>query len=168
MSKKVTIGAPSITKQDVNAIQKKVFGDQGFPTTKLLTNLTGRPLLTPVCVLEKHAKEQEVTFQTNGSFVRFFSDIESLAELNGWSEAVVISDTYTDESKAPSLVGDFVTLRTAYENDPEGLDNDQLFQLANAFGVSTRSTNTESWLRENIDRALSESSDNPDDTDNKE
>ena len=160
MSKKVTIGAPSITKQDVNAIQKKVFGDQEFPTTKLVTNLTGRPLLTPACILEKYTKEQEVTFQTNGSFVRFFSDIESLAELNKWSEAVVISDVYTDESKALGSVDDFVTLRTAYENDPEGLDKDQLFQLANAFGISTRSTNTEPWLRENIDGALSGSSDN--------
>lgn len=155
----VTIGAPSITGKDANKVQKEVFGDMEFPVTKLVTNLSGRPLLTPACILEEGVKEHEVKFNKLSEFTRFFSDIEALAELNHWKEAVVISAPYTDEDKSPSNVVDFQALKTAYENGPDELTKDQLVELANSFGIKTRSTNTESWLREKIDEALTAPSD---------
>jgi len=160
---KVIIGAPSLTGKDFNEVKKEVFGKLEFPVTKLLTNLSGRPLLTPACILEAGQEKLEVEFNTEDDFTRFFSDIEALSELNQWEKAVVIAapDAYNDDSvdEANDTNDDSASealeeLKVAYEANPNGLSKEQLVELANALGIQTRSNSTTTWLQEKIDEAL--------------
>jgi hypothetical protein len=101
MANTLHFGASSLTGKSVNALVEEAFGNAEFPLALRLTNNTPRNLVFPDVRAELKPNfrapdnQIEVTFKDHAQLTRFASDVDSLSELNQWSDAMAL-DTLDD------------------------------------------------------------------------
>ncbi|MGS0741338.1 hypothetical protein ACVBEF_05840 [Glaciimonas sp. GG7] len=106
MKRTLSLGATSLTGKSANALAEEMFGHSAFPLQLRITNKTPRTLVLPDVRLELKPNFAgpdniaEVTFKNHGLFTRFVSDIDALAELNQWADAINVTDVENGEEAA--------------------------------------------------------------------
>ena len=107
MTRKVEIGAPSISGKDANNLIAEVFGSAQFPLQVIVQNHMPRDAVFPevpglflkhVSAADGHTKE--VRIASLDLFHRLASSIEQIASLNKYAKAVTISDVEADSDTA--------------------------------------------------------------------
>lgn len=97
MASTLHLGASSLTGKSVNALVEEAFGTSEFPLALRLTNNTPRNLVFPDIRVELKpnfsapGNQIDVTFKDHAQLTRFASDVDSLSELNQWSEAMALN-----------------------------------------------------------------------------
>ena len=96
MASTLHLGASSLTGKSVNALVEEAFGTSEFPLALRLTNNTPRNLVFPDIRAELKPNfrapdnQVEVTFKDHAQLTRFASDVDSLSELNQWTDAMAL------------------------------------------------------------------------------
>jgi len=98
MTRKVDLGAPSLTGKDANDLVAQAFADAIFPLKLVVTNHMPRDCVFPEVGLHlKHCSNEEergttVEITSADQLQRFASSVEQIAELNGYPLALTIED----------------------------------------------------------------------------
>lgn len=110
MTIKVELGAPSLTGKDANNLVAEAFGSVSYPLTIVVTNHMPRNVAFPeIGLLLAHVasvegSKAEAVVNDADQFQRFASDVESIAELNGYAEALTVEVEFATEELAEAPV----------------------------------------------------------------
>ena len=99
MTRKVDLGAPSLTGKDANDLVAKEFAKNKYPFKVAVLNHMPRNVVFPEveglhlshCADEK-GRQKEVEIGSEDQFQRLASSIEQIAELNGYELALTIEE----------------------------------------------------------------------------
>ena len=99
MTRKVEIGAPSLTGKDANELVAKEFTKAKYPLKLTATNLMPRDVAFPEVegLFLRHAgneteRAKEITLENEGQLQRLTSSVSQIAELNGYERAFALED----------------------------------------------------------------------------
>lgn len=104
MTKKVTLGAPSLSGKDANDLISAAFGGASFPLLICVTSLFPMPTVFPEVaepdgtklslrsVTAPEGNSKVVVVQSMDRFQRFASSLEQVAELNRIAAAVIVEE----------------------------------------------------------------------------
>lgn len=98
MNRKVELGAPSLTGKDVNDLVAAEFGKAKYPLKVKVKNLMPRDVVFPELnlflrhVAAADGTEAEVEVPNHEVFQRFATDVEQIAELNQYAQALVVEE----------------------------------------------------------------------------
>lgn len=116
------IGANLTPNEALNTLQGK-YGEFSFPKTLAVENLMPMDIVEPWIGLfldsnikEKGVSKGEFTFPTFGHLMKFETDMETLAKLNGYARAVIIDDVEQTETK--QMAGDASTQKQVGDAAP--------------------------------------------------
>lgn len=99
MTRKVELGAPSLTGKDANVLVAKEFAKVKYPLEVVVTNNMPRNVVFPEidglflthCANEA-GRVKTVSIASEDAFQRLASSIEQIAELNAYAMAVTIEE----------------------------------------------------------------------------
>jgi len=98
MTQTVTLGAPSLTGEDVNLLVSALFADATYPLTLTAQNHMPRDVVFPEVggLFLRHvanAKDSQatVTIADHDQFQRLASSVAQIAELNGYAQALTLT-----------------------------------------------------------------------------
>jgi hypothetical protein len=100
MNRKVELGAPSLTGKDVNDQIAAEFGKAKYPLKVMVANQMPRDVVFPELnlflrhVAAAEGTEAEIEIPNHEVFQRFASDVEQIAELNQYAQALVVEEVY--------------------------------------------------------------------------
>lgn len=106
MTRKVELGAPSLTGKDANELVAAEFGKAKYPIKVTVKNLMPRDAVFPevglfLChVAASAGTEAEVEIPSHEVFQRLATDVEQIAELNQYAQAVTIEEALTVTKRA--------------------------------------------------------------------
>lgn len=106
MNRKVELGAPSLTGKDVNDQVAAEFGKAKYPLKVTAKNLMPRDVVFPELglflrhVAAGEGTDAEVEIQNHEVFQRFASDVEQIAELNQYAQALVVEEVVVAKKAA--------------------------------------------------------------------
>jgi hypothetical protein len=99
MTRKVDLGAPSLTGKDANDLVAKEFAKIKYPVKISVTNHMPRNAVFPEVdgLLLRHCADEagrkvEVIIESEDQFQRLASSVEQIAELNGYELALTIEE----------------------------------------------------------------------------
>lgn len=98
MTRKVELGAPSLTGKDANKLVAAEFGKAKYPLTVTVQNNMPRDVSFPeINLFLRHCagvldSAAVVIIKDHDQFQRFASDVEQVAELNGYQVALTIEE----------------------------------------------------------------------------
>jgi len=108
MSTTITLGAPSLTDEDVNLLVSALFADAAYPLTVQVHNHMPRDVVFPEVsgLYLRHvanAKDSQATvvIADHDQFQRLASSVAQIAELNDYAQALTISDVGGAANAAP-------------------------------------------------------------------
>lgn len=107
MTRKVELGAPSLTGKDANDLVANEFADAQYPLSVTITNHMPRDISLPeINVFLRHALNQEgtsavVSIDSADLFQRVASSVEQIAELNKYTLAITIEDAAVAAPEKP-------------------------------------------------------------------
>lgn len=123
MTRKIELGAPSMTGKDTAALLQEMFAEAKFPLKVLVTNHMPRDVVFPEVaglllshVASATGTERKVVISDFDLMQRLVSSIEQVAELNGYESAITISEVLNvevDPSKKASDGLSFEQLKDA-------------------------------------------------------
>lgn len=99
MTRKVDLGAPSLTGKDANDLVAKEFAKIKYPYKVAVTNHMPRNAVFPEVeglhlrhCADEAGRQMEVSIESEDQFQRLASSIEQIAELNGYELALTIEE----------------------------------------------------------------------------
>lgn len=116
MTRKIRLGAPSLTGKDANDLVAEAFADAKYPLKLEVTNLMPRNVTFPELgnlflrnvASGKPDMKAVVTVPNHDALQRFASSVEQIAELNQYAQALILEEVGaakqapTTDSKAPT------------------------------------------------------------------
>lgn len=106
MTRKVELGAPSLTGKDANEQVAAEFGKAKYPVKVVVSNQMNRDVVFPELglflrhVAAADGVSSEVEIPSHEVFQRFASDVEQIAELNQCAQALIIEEVGTVKKSA--------------------------------------------------------------------
>lgn len=98
MTRKVELGAPSLTGKDANEQVAAEFGKAKYPVKVVVSNRMNRDVVFPELglflrhVAAADGVSGEIEIPSHEAFQRFASDVEQIAELNQCAQALTIEE----------------------------------------------------------------------------
>lgn len=155
MNKKITLGAPSLIGKGANDLAANGFSGAVYPMKAVITNHMPRDISLPeikglflrnVCNSEGlNRATVEITNETQ--LKRVISDVEQIAELNGYKKALTIEDCSAVQQEERADINEQSQPDAAVnpgEGDPKASDQDGL--------VEDKQTSTRKGLSKNHKR----------------
>jgi len=109
MTRKVELGAPSLTGKDANDLVAKEFADTKYPLKVVVTNHMPRDVVFPEvdgmflrhCANEA-GRQMTVEIASDEQFQRLASSVEQIAELNAYELALTIEEFVEEVAAKPA------------------------------------------------------------------
>ena len=108
MTRKVEIGAPSLTGKDANESTAKEFSKAKYPLKLTATNLMPRDVAFPEVegLFLRHAgneveRTKEITLDSEDQLQRLVSSVAQIAELNGYERAFELEEPAAPATQSP-------------------------------------------------------------------
>jgi len=137
MTHTVTLGAPSLTGEDANLLVSALFADATYPLTVVIQNHMPRDVVFPEVgglflrhVANTADSQATVIIADHDQFQRLASSVAQIAELNGYAQALTISDVSQATSTGASTGSSGGQIQPS-----DGLTAEQIKEALRAKGI---------------------------------